>query len=287
MVHTTSLKAAIYGGLAGRLAGIPVVWGIADRMAPDYLRPTTIRGMRMLARVLPSAIVVNSEASREALPGLKTTEINPPVRLPTARHRPVEKGVRGPLRFVMVGRITPWKGQRLFIEAFARAFPDGGERVLIAGSAMFGEEEYLKELHEIVDRHGLDGRVEFLGFVEDTEELLASCDVVVHASVIPEPFGRVVVEGMAAGRPVIAANAGGPAEIITDEVDGLLFEPRNVDDLARALTRTARDPSLRERLGRAGMRRAQDFRPEAVADAYEEVYRAVVTTRRTSRSPGR
>ena len=122
----------------------------------------------------------------------------------------------------------------------------------------------------------LDSRISFVGFVDRIGDVLASVDAVVHASVLPEPFGQVVVEGMAAGLPVIAADAGGPAETIDDEVTGLLYPPGDVDALAERLLRLARDEELRKRLGANARRAARRFAPEALAPQVVNVYREVL-----------
>ncbi len=121
---------------------------------------------------------------------------------------------------------------------------------------------------------GLADRVSFRGFAEDVHAELARLDVLVHASTVPEPLGQVVLEGMAAGLPVVAADAGGPAEIIDDGVDGLLYPPGDEAALAERLRRLADDRELRvtPRSGRGGRRatvRAGDRRR-----AGERVYRA-------------
>jgi glycosyltransferase involved in cell wall biosynthesis len=97
-------------------------------------------------------------------------------------------------------------------------------------------------------------------------------DISVHASIVPEPFGQVVVEAMAAGLPIVAADAGGPAEIVTHEVDGLLYPAGDIGALASLLRRLAADASLRARLGQGARRRAGDFTPEAAVAALMAVY---------------
>jgi len=86
----------------------------------------------------------------------------------------------------------------------------------------------------------------------------------------------VVIEGLAAGLPVIATDLGGPAEILTPGVDGLLCPPGDVGLLAELLRRLAADPAERERLGAAGLRRAADFRPEVIAGLVERSYRRIL-----------
>ncbi len=97
-----------------------------------------------------------------------------------------------------------------------------------------------------------------------------------HASTIPEPFGQVVVEAMAAGVPVVAADAGGPAEIITDGVDGLLYPMGDARSLAACLVRLAENSEMRRALCEAALLRAENFSPERVARATMAVYEAVL-----------
>ena len=110
---------------------------------------------------------------------------------------------------------------------------------------MFGEEGYERELRALAESLGIAERVEFRGFREDVWPELASMDVLVHASVIPEPFGTVVLEGMAAGLAVIAADEGGPASVIADGETGRLFRSRDLDSLAAAMRALRRDPAER------------------------------------------
>ena len=178
----------------------------------------------------------------------------------------------------MVGRLAPWKGQDLFLRAFATAFPDGKGQAVIVGSALFGESDYAASLHELARELDIAERVEFRGFVPDIAAKLAEFDVLVHASRSAEPFGQVVVEGMAAGMPVIAANCGGPAEIIDPGVTGLLFSANEVDELASALVLLRSDPDLRQRLGQAGKQRSMDFAPETPPSRWR---RSIATVCRT------
>jgi glycosyltransferase involved in cell wall biosynthesis/GT2 family glycosyltransferase len=275
VVSTVSLKGALLGGAAGRLAGVPVVWSLVDRIAPDYLPGAAVALVRVAARLLPTAIVANSHATSQTLPGRReVTAVSAPVD--TAALARLERPRRiGPLRVVMLGRLASWKGQAVFLRAFAEAFPSGEEEAVVAGSALFGEDTYAAELHDLAQELGIADRVTFTGFVDDIESLLAGVDVLVHASVIPEPFGRVIVEAMAAGVSVVASDAGGPAEIITDGVDGLLCPPGDVAAMARCLRELAGDESRRSRLSLAGRRRAEDFHPEVVARRVEAVFRSV------------
>jgi glycosyltransferase involved in cell wall biosynthesis len=272
IVHTNSLKAALYGGLAGRLARVLVVWHLRDRIAPDYLPPSAVRLVRYAAGRLPTAVIANSEATLATLgqPGLAL-----PSGVDGMPAKPSSKA-NGAFRVGMVGRLAPWKGQHVFLEAFARAFPANGARAVVVGAPLFGEADYERRLREQADDLGLNGRVEFTGFRDDVSAELARMDVLVHASVIPEPFGQVVVEGMSAGLPVVAAAAGGPAEVIQDGVTGVLYPPGDVEGLAEVLRRLSADSELRRKLGEAAELRARDFRTAAIAPKVLKLYRAVL-----------
>jgi glycosyltransferase involved in cell wall biosynthesis len=172
----------------------------------------------------------------------------------------------------LVGRLAPWKGQHVFLDAFARAFPTGGVRARIVGDALFGEDAYRDSLHQQVVRLGITDRVEFRGFRSDVRAELAALDVLVHASVQPEPFGQVVVEGMAAGLPVIATDAGGPAEIIDRGVDGLLIPPDDVEALAAAMRLLVGDLARRDDLGRRARVSATRYRADAIVPRFAELY---------------
>jgi glycosyltransferase involved in cell wall biosynthesis len=275
LVHTNSLKAAVYGGLAGRMAGVPTLWHVRDRIAPDYLPRPAVAMVRTMARVLPSAVIANSRATLATLGELKGPMAVSPspvvmdaVEVIEARRR---RSCR-PLSVGMLGRISPWKGQHVFLEAFALAFPCGDERALVVGCPMFGEDDYFESIQELACTLGIEERVNFTGHRTDTEQVLGEVDVLVHASTVPEPFGQVVIEGMAAGLPVIASGAGGPLEIITNWADGVLTAPGDARALAAALTALAADPTLRRNLGRQARRRAEAFRPADIAAQMASVY---------------
>jgi glycosyltransferase involved in cell wall biosynthesis len=285
LVHANSLKACLYGGAAARLAGVPVIWHIRDRIAVDYLPAPAVRLIRTLARRLPAAVLANSSATLATLPGVRGTIAPSPVAMEGATIG--ERGGSGPLRIGMLGRLASWKGQHVFLEAFASAFPEGTERAILIGSSLFAHDDaYGADLRRLAARLGIADRVTFSGFREDVAAELSRLDMLVHASVAPEPFGRVVVEGMATGLPVIATGQGGPAEIIENEVNGLLVPPNDSAALAHALRRLAARPELRRTLGAAARQRARDFAPDAVAATVLSTYLRVANTPQAA-GPGR
>ncbi len=282
VVHTNSLKAAFYGGVAGRLAGIPVIWHIRDRIAPDYLPTAAVHMVHLGTRVLPNAVIANSRATLRTLrdPRRGVVVTNTVVYDPIRRSAPLASIEEAPFRVGILGRLAAWKGQDVFLEAFARAFPNGETEAWIVGAAMFGEDGYADTLHDQARRLGISDRVVFRGFQEDIWAELSHIQLLVHCSLIPEPFGQVVVEGMAAGVPVIAANAGGPAEIITDDVDGILIAPGDAAALAIAMRRVHDDSALRRDLVSGGLARAEYYSPEHTAQSLMDVYESVVARRK-------
>ncbi len=279
LLYANSLKSGVIGSIAGRLAGVPVVWHVRDRITPDYLPRPAVHLIRLLLRYLPCMVIANSETTRATLVGVHdVTVIASPVNGEVgSTHSRAARGVDAPLRIVMIGRLTPWKGQPVFLKAFARAFAGAAVEAIIVGGPLFGEEAYEHELRQLADDLGISGQVAFVGHVDDVPALLASADIVVHASTLPEPFGQVIVEGMALGRAVVASDAGGPSEIITDGVNGLLFPPGDVDGLEHVLCRLASDPALRLELGTAALIRAADYSPERIGAQVLALYRHVAT----------
>lgn len=278
LVHTNSLKAGVYGTPAARLAGRPTIWHLHDRIAPDYLPPRVVPVLRAMASTTPSALVVPSQMTlntvgRHFRPGLRTAVIPLPVPRPDA-----DPVIRDEVRTVgIVGRLTPWKGQHVFLDAFARAFGDGDVRGRVIGNAMFGETDYEADLHAQAARLGIADRIDFVGFVADMENELRGLDVVVHASVLADPLTTVVLEGMAAGVPLVATNVGGHAEHITHGVQGLLHTPGDPDSLAAQLRRLAGDADLRRRMSAQARRTSRDFAPDAVVGRMLALYDEVAS----------
>ncbi|MBC7223288.1 MAG: glycosyltransferase family 4 protein, partial [Anaerolineae bacterium] len=155
--------------------------------------------------------------------------------------------------FGMVGRLEPWKGHEVFLRALARLRERHPEACgLIVGGMEPNSPQYPDELRGLAEGLGLGGAVAFAGYRPDALQLMTGMDAVVHCSVQPEPFGRVLIEGMAAGKPVIGSAAGAVPEIIEDGVNGLLTPPGDVDALARAMARILEEPVAARAWAEAG-----------------------------------
>ena len=280
LVHTNGLKAHLLGGLAGRLARRPVVWHLRD------FPPGGSRGrlFRAASRALPALVFANSEAVAATLRGVPVVRLYNPVDLD--RFHPDRSGasVRAELMLAdnaplvgMVAHLTKWKGHEDFIRIALRLSEQvPGVRFLVSGGPIYetdGHAGYAEALKRRAVDLGLAGRILFLGARDDIPEILAATDVLLHCPTAPEPFGRVVAEAMAAGRPVVAANAGGIPEIVEHDVTGLLVTPGDVSGFAAAVQRLLADPALRHSLGAAGRRRAEQLfavgpHAERVLEAY-------------------
>jgi glycosyltransferase involved in cell wall biosynthesis len=176
----------------------------------------------------------------------------------------------------LFGRITPWKGQHVFIKALVEL---PGVRGLIVGDALFTREDrsYGQQLRELAAQLRIADRVHFIGFCPDILPLLLSVDVVAHCSTSPEPFGRVIVEAMLAGRPVIATRAGGAMEIVADNQTGLLVEPGDSRALAAAIQRLLENREFALEMGRAAKRDAeQRFRLDRILQEWNECIEEVI-----------
>jgi glycosyltransferase involved in cell wall biosynthesis len=168
------------------------------------------------------------------------------VDIAAARH---EFGLEGATVVGVFGRLAEWKGQHVALEAL-RLLP--GVHLLIVGDALFGEDRYAASLREQARRSGVAGRVHFAGFRRDIPLLMRAVDIVAHTSIAPEPFGRVIVEGMLARRPVIATRGGGVDEIVEPGETGILVTPGDAAELAEAIGGLAAGPDIRRRLAEAG-----------------------------------
>ena len=292
LVHTNSLKADIIGGIAGRLALRPVIWHVRDRIDEDYLPRPVVRIFRLLCRVIPNYVIANSAATlRTILPGGAESP-GPGVRgvVRVNRTAVVHDGtIVAPAQDVgaknnelvhigLIGRISPWKGQHIFLRAAAhvsRRFPNA--RFVIVGAPLFGEEEYEQVVRNLPSQLGIETVVEFTGFRSDIEQVISGLDLVVHASVTGEPFGQVIVEGMAAGKPVVATNGGGVPEIVQDGSTGILVPMGDVQAMADAICEIVANPVRARGMGIMGRQRVENhFTVELTAAKVEAVYREVL-----------
>jgi glycosyltransferase involved in cell wall biosynthesis len=286
IVHTNSLKSDLLGGVAARLAWIPVIWHVRDRIATDYLPKPVVTVFRLLAHLIPQRVMSNSFAT------MGTLGIRGGVPKNTRKFSVVHDGaevfkepppsVSDHLTIGLVGRISPWKGQHIFLKAISliRAkFPQA--RFQIIGAPLFSETDYEKQMRDLAVSLGVNDIVDFMGFRNDVMALVDRMDVLVHGSTIGEPFGQVVLEGMAAGKAVVATRGGGVPEFVTDRVTGLLVPMGDAQAMADAMSRLLEDPTLRGEIGKRARQHVIDgFTVQHTALNVQKVYQSLIVSPR-------
>lgn len=267
VIVAESTKALLMGAIASRRARIPLIWHVHDRISAEYFGTVMAVVLRVLGRVVSAGYIANSRSTLQSLVTFGTRAIvaYPGVeQLNVAEH--TQRSAED-VRVVMIGRLERWKGQDLLLRALAQSRHTPA--TTFVGGAHFGE-DFGDELVALAAELGITDTVTFAGHVSDPTPFLTDADIAVHCSRTTEPFGQVIVEAMAAGCAVIAAAAGGPLEIVTDGVDGLLVDPTDTAELAAALDRLIDDQSLRTELSDRGRSTAATFTIDETAEVVEE-----------------
>ncbi len=251
VIYANTAKALVVGAIASLISRRPLVFHLHDILSPDHFSAANRRLLVGLSNQFASLVIAVSQASlksfieaggRPELGVLVYGGFQPEdygddrtrQTLQTTAHQLCD-GLELQNRFVIghFSRLSPWKGQHVLINALAQCPSD--VTAVFVGDALFGEQAYAQELHAQVDHLGLSDRVRFLGFRSDVVPLMMMCDVVAHTSTAAEPFGRVIVEAMLCGKPIIAAQEGGALEIIESGVNGWLVPPGDADQLAETI----------------------------------------------------
>jgi glycosyltransferase involved in cell wall biosynthesis len=252
LIYANTQKALVVGALASVFSRRPLVYHLRDILSPDHFSRTNRYIAVTLANRFVSLVITNSKATQaafiEAGGRAELTEVvyngfEPDnYNIQEANSHQVRQQL-GLDRQFLVGhfsRLSPWKGQHILLEALAECPTD--VTALLVGDALFGEQDYVQYLHQRVAELGLEKRVRFLGFRSDIVPLMKACDLVAHTSTSPEPFGRVIVEAMLCGRPVVAAAAGGVVELVEIGKTGWVFSPGNSQQLAQIITTCRNQP---------------------------------------------
>lgn len=284
VIHTNTLKAHLMAIIPAKLTGTPLIWHVRDIIPKGWVR----RAFLLCAR-FPDKIVVISRAVGQSMGRNKTVYrklrlIPNGIRVDTfddrdegaALRAEIGAGAKDPVVGI-VGRLAPWKGQDVFVHAAAMVadrYPKA--KFAVVGTPMFGDDDFQHDLASLVYQYELDAQMTFAGW-RSAQEAMAAIDIVVHASVEPEPFGRTIVEAMAAGRPVIAAAGGAVQEILPPNA-GIVVPPGRPEILADALEGLLSDRKMREQMGANGKAAAGRFFDvrrtiAAVGSLYGEVAR--------------
>jgi glycosyltransferase involved in cell wall biosynthesis len=295
VIHSNGFKMHLLGTWAASNRA-PVIWHLHDFVS---LRPLMPRLLKLTLHRCAGIIANSHSVARDLVATLVRTPAVHTVyhavdlnnfapegrRLDLDRLAGMTPAAAGVLRVGLVATMARWKGHDVFLRSLAM-LPAERMRGYVIGGPIYrtaGSQYSLSELRRMTSELGLDGKVGFTGFISDSAAAIRALDIVVHASVAPEPFGLTVAEAFACGRSVVASRGGGVLEIIRENQNALVHRPGDAHELAASLARLVEDPGLRHRLGKAARKTAEvSFTRERLAGDLMRVYR-MVTARR---SPG-
>ncbi len=277
IAHINGARSMLLAGTAAVLCKIPVIWHVRV-MERD-------KKLDFLRSLLAKVIIVNSHSAAYTLKSIgicgpkirviyngidirRFSEVNPA----DLQHK---FGLPDLPIILAVGRLCEWKRFHILVEACAFLDKFNISYIcLIVGNDAEGEKEYCNRLRSMPSKLGLDNVV-FLPFQADIASIMKSAALLVLPS-RGEAFGRVIIEAWACGLPVVAADIGGPSEIITDGENGLLFPVDSPEMLAQKIYLLLNDTLLRNRLSFNGLTRVKDFSLDTHAREIVSVYKKLV-----------
>jgi glycosyltransferase involved in cell wall biosynthesis len=292
VVHTHNSKAGFVGRLAAKLAAVPVIvhtvhgFAFHEREAP--WRRILFRNLERLASRWCDRMIFISQPLIDWALGEHLVDKEKIVRIYSGieadRFHPVTGEEKRRIRrkwaleeeepvIGIVSKLWEGKGHLLLLEAFREIKRDIKDaRLVIVG------EGYLHDrLRKAVDSMGLTGSVLFTGFLMDVSEIIAAFDVAVLPSFF-EGMGRVLLEAMAMGKPVVASRVGGIPDLVKDGVTGLLVRPGHARELEESIKRLLRDNDLASRMGEEGRKRVtEEFSAERMVRSIQKLYRECLT----------
>ncbi|AOY82545.1 glycosyltransferase [Moorena producens JHB] len=286
LVHANSQKAFIAAAIATLMGGPTVVWHLRDIVTAPHFSSLNRAIAVFLANRRAYQVLVNSRATGQAFiaaggredlvtlvyGGIASDPFDNLASDQSAQIRD-QLGIGDAPLVGVFSRLSYWKGQHILLEAL-QELPN--VHALLVGEALFGEAEYASRLKAMAAAPELAGRVHMLGFRNDVPALMSACNIVVHTSTEPEPFGRVIVEGQLAKRPVVAAAAGGAVELIQDGVTGHLVPPGDPVALAKVIGNLLSDPIAAYMLAERGYIHAKDtFSLESLLTAFDQALKKV------------
>nr|MBC7244131.1 glycosyltransferase family 4 protein [Chloroflexota bacterium] len=283
LVHTNSLMSHDREGImAARLVGRPCVCHVRDFEQWDWFEK---RLAKMVTRFIYISEAVQKHYVESGVPFSKGRVVYNGLdvavfasALDAAKGRQSLGIAQDDLAVGIVGRLDSWKGHQIFLEAMAQVrevVPNA--KGVIVGDPPPHKPQYRDTLLALCDELGLKDHTIFSGFRVDVPLVMSALDVVVLASTSPEPFGRVLIEAMAAGKPVVATDGGAVREIIEDGVQGLVVPPRDPAALARAITYLLTQRDLAKAMGQRGQAKVRErFSLQQYVDGVQAVYREVL-----------
>ncbi len=282
LVHSTMVYGHLFAGPIAWAMNIPEVW---------FQHGPVGKTLDRWAGFVPTKnILCNSkftENQQQVLAKAKTSVVYGPVEIPHTDSETSQK-IRTEFRkkfnidsekflCVHVARLDPWKGQENFIAAIEIAYKKYPNiQALIVGGSALGSADYEKKLCSLVREKNLESVIKLTGFLSSVHEVFLSADLFVHCSTQAEPLGLSILEAMAAGCPVIAANQGGPLEVIVDKESGILFPGSDVAQLSQEILKVSQDKNLQNQLRQKGLKRAECFESKKWVKQIEKIYSGII-----------
>jgi glycosyltransferase involved in cell wall biosynthesis len=285
LLHTNCDASLLPARYAARLAHVPFVSHVRDFVRYWFL-PRNLAGLKKAEVVIANSTAIARACQASGISAYRLRTIYNPIDIDTfstvtavaaARFRnEIECPVDAPL-IGLIGQVQAIKGHREFMQAALRlAASNETTHFVIVGSATGADDQaFAREMEEIATSSPFSNRFHFIGYRTDVPVIMQALDILVVPS-WNEPFGRVVVEGMAAGRAVIGTNAGGIPEIITTEVDGILVPPRDSDALQSAILRLLNERDIRSQFGLQAQLTARRFTIDQHVEQMQALYDAVL-----------
>ena len=298
MAQHFTVKPNVYGAIAARVAGVPLVFGGVTGLGTAFasggaLRPvlrSSVRLLYRLATALSDRMTFQTEHDARLLYGDSSTEKalvirgGSSVNLATYNQDSVPQADRerikdelgigpGDLLVTMASRLLYDKGVSEYVEA-SRALNSirSNMRFVLAGERDPGNRDSVTS-HDL-DKWASEGSILYVGYRDDMPALLATSDIVVLPTYYPEGIPRVLIEAAAMSTPIVSTTIPGVAEIVEDGVNGSLVPPRDAVALASAIDGLLDNPRLRSEYGAAGRRKAEwEYDDRQVAQAYVEEYK--------------
>ena len=221
VIHTNSMLAHLYAGIAARLSGKPVVWHFQDIVSKKEGMGVYHKVLLLIASWVPTRIICVSDIVMKQFQGNATVAQKVILLMNTIDARQLNDAVdRQPLNSVLhigtAARITPWKGQEEALKV-ARLLQQKGIPFCwkFAGDTALGSKQYNRHLLDLVQIWKLNDSIQFLGWIEDMPAFYRSIDVLVHLPTEPEPYGLIIAEAVAYGLPVITTHCGADQVVTT------------------------------------------------------------------------
>ena len=272
LIHSNASRPTIYAGIISKLLKIPLIWqvriieseGLYDKFLVSFCKKIITvskaveKRFAWLKRKNKIIVIYN---------GVDTQEFNPQISPESIREEfklDIDIPVVG-----TIGNLISGKGQEYFVRAASLV----SKNIPNVRFFIVGDGEDRKQLEELVNVLELKEKVIFTGKRSDISQLIAATDIIIQPSIYPESFGRVIIEGMAMGKPVIATNQGGVLEIIEDGISGTLIPPKNSPLMAKAIIDLINNREKARRIGLTARRKVEEkFSIEENVKKTEGVY---------------